>query len=411
MQSKRLIVIGGGAAGFFCAINAARLSPGLKVTILEKSNKLLAKVRISGGGRCNVTRASSGIADLLEGYPRGARFLKPLFQRFFTTDTIDWFTGRGVALKTEADGRIFPVTDNSETIIQCLLREAGIYGIDIRMNTGVVKLECHDDVWQLTTLAGKTEQADMVCIACGGFPRIDMFDWIAATGHRIETPVPSLFTFNMPGHPITALMGLSVAAATVRINGMKLVETGPLLITHWGMSGPAILRLSARAARVLADCNYRFTLQVNWLPAHHENSLRVFFQQYRFQAAARFVHTRNPFALPQRLWEYLLELSGIAETMRWADLPAKAQNKLARLLCAHEFVVTGKTTFKEEFVTSGGVDTAEIDPDTMQSRLHKGLFFAGETINVDGITGGYNFQNAWATGWVAAHGIAAGIQS
>ncbi len=402
MQSKRLVVIGGGAAGFFCAVNAAASHPGLKVTILEKSNKLLSKVRVSGGGRCNITHACTRISDMLDGYPRGARFLKSLFHQFFTTDTIRWFEDRGVVLKTEEDGRMFPITDNSETIIQCLLREAGMHGVDIRMNAGVTHIEKKAEQWRLAMANGSIETTDFVCIAAGGFSKAEQFSWFSTVGHRIEPPVPSLFTFNMPGNPVTELMGLSVPSATVKINGMSFSETGPLLITHWGMSGPAVLRLSARAAIDLAECQYRFKVQVNWLSQYNENTLRTFLQQYRFEAASRMINNRNPFGLPQRLWNYHLQQAEVPEGMRWADLPAKAQNKLIKQLCAQEFDVAGKTTFKEEFVTCGGVDTTEINHATMESKLCPGLYFAGEVINVDGITGGYNFQNAWTTGWVAA---------
>lgn len=406
---RRLIVIGGGAAGFFCAVNAARRCPDLSVVLLEKGHTLLGKVRISGGGRCNVTHACSSISELLEGYPRGARFLKPMLHRFFTTDTIEWFESRGVALKTEADGRMFPVSDQSASIVECLLREAGKYNVDIRLNTGVHQLAPDKGGWRIQTLTGKTEWADYVCVACGGFPKAAQFNWLLTTGHSLVPPVPSLFTFNMPGNPITELMGVSVPEVQVRLAGSKLQSTGPLLITHWGMSGPAILRLSAMAARLLAEQQYTFNLLVNWVPAYHENSMRLYLQSYRLDNGVRMVQHRNPFGLPQRLWDYLLTLAGAPAGQRWAELPAKAQNGLAKLLCGQEFAVSGKTTFKEEFVTAGGITTDEIDAATMESRLCPGLFFAGEIIDVDGITGGYNFQNAWTTGWVAAEGICAKV--
>lgn len=401
MQKDRLVVIGGGAAGFFCAVNAARLHPGLQVILLEKSSKLLSKVRVSGGGRCNVTHACFSIADMVKHYPRGGSFLKKAFHHFFTTDTIAWFKERGVQLKTEADGRMFPVTDSSETIINCLLKEANRYGVDIRMNAAVERITPTGDAWEITTAAGQSIQADGVCVAAGGYPKAGMFDWLTALGHTIAPPLPSLFTFNMPGNPITALMGVSVEAATVKINGTKMAETGPLLITHWGLSGPAVLKLSAWGAATLANCNYQFTVTVNWLPSFNENSLREHVQQLRFTQASQKIHNRNPFGLPQRLWQYLLTTSGIAEHLRWADLPAKAQNLLIKNLCGQEMMVNGKTTFKEEFVTCGGINLSEINAATMQSKLHPGLFFAGEIIDVDGITGGFNFQNAWTTGWIA----------
>ncbi len=418
MNKKRLAVIGGGAAGFFCAVNAARLDPSLEVVILERSKKLLSKVRISGGGRCNVTHACYSIADMIKKYPRGSAFLKKAFHRFFTKDTVNWFAARGVLLKTEADGRMFPVTDSSQTIIDCLLKEANKYNVDIRLNKEVKQLMIsHGHVaagkpFELEFMDDKILQADFVCIASGGYPKKVQYDWLNKTKHSIEEPVPSLFTFNllagqagMPGHSITALMGVSVEKVNVKIAGSKLVEDGPLLITHWGMSGPAVLKLSAWGARELAKKNYQFTIIINWIPAFNENSLREKFQKLRFELASQKIINRNPFALPNRLWEYLLNQSGVKEELRWADLPAKEQNKLIKMLCADEYAVNGKTTFKEEFVTAGGIQLNEIDFNSMQSKNHPGLFFAGEIINVDGITGGYNFQNAWTTAWIAANAI------
>lgn len=405
-HKKRLVVIGGGAAGFFCAINAARLDPALEVIILEKTNKVLSKVKVSGGGRCNVTHACFSIAEMVRKYPRGANFLKKTFHHFFTTDTIAWFKERGVVLKTEADGRMFPVTDSSQTIIDCLLREVNKYGIEVRMSAEVKRLQYEAGGFMIELSGERDLAADYVCIACGGYPKAAMFDWLKQLGHSIAAPVPSLFTFNMPGNPITQLMGVSVPDAQVRITGSKLSSSGPLLITHWGMSGPAILRLSAWGARELATGNYQFTIQVNWLAAYNENSLREYLQELRFELATQKISNRNPFGLPQRLWDYLLEQSGINGDIRWADLPAAAQNKLIKNCCAQEFAVKGKTTFKEEFVTAGGIMLTEIDANTMQSKLVPGLFFAGEILDVDGITGGFNFQHAWTSGFIAATAIA-----
>ncbi len=410
MIKKRLVVIGGGAAGFFCAVNAARLNPALEVIILEKSNKLLSKVKVSGGGRCNVTHACYSIADMIKKYPRGSAFLKKAFHHFFTNDTIAWFAERGVVLKTEADGRMFPVTDSSQTIIDCLMKEANKYGIEIKMNTEVKEIYSNADKWNLLIKDDILIPADFICIASGGYPKILQYGWLKQTNHSIEEPVPSLFTFNMPDNTITALMGVVVENAVVKIAGSKLSESGPLLITHWGMSGPAVLKLSAWGARELAVCNWQFTLLINWIPEYNENSLRDKIQKVRFELAAQKIVNRNPFALPNRLWEYLIIESGIQPDLRWADLPAREQNKLIKNLCAHEHAVKGKTTFKEEFVTAGGIDLSEIDFNTMQSKKHQGLFFAGEIINVDGITGGYNFQNAWSTGWIAAKAIGLGSE-
>jgi predicted Rossmann fold flavoprotein len=406
MQQKKLLVIGGGAAGFFCAVNAARMNPDLEVIIAEKSNKLLSKVWVSGGGRCNVTHSCFSIAEMIKKYPRGNIFLKKAFHHFFTTDTIQWFQERQVVLKTEADGRMFPVTDNSETIVNCLMQEVNLYGVQIMLNREVQELIPLNNQWKLVFKNEATLIADFVCIASGGYPKALQFEWLQKLGHTIEAPTPSLFTFNMPGNSINALMGIVVENATVKIIGSKLQENGPLLITHWGMSGPCILKLSAWGAKYLAACNYNFAIIVNWLPTFNEQSLKERFQQVRFELAAQKIVNRNPFALPLRLWQYLLQQTGINENIRWADLPAKEQNKLIKNCCSHEFKVSGKTTFKEEFVTAGGVDITEVDYNTMQSKITPNLFFAGEVLNIDGVTGGFNFQNAWTTGYIAAKAIA-----
>ena len=406
MKKNRLIVVGGGAAGFFCAVNAARLAPTLEVVIVEKTSKLLSKVRVSGGGRCNVTHACFSIAEMIKKYPRGASFLKKAFHHFFTTDTIAWFKDRGVELKTESDGRMFPISNNSQTIVDCLLQEANRYGVEILMNKEVKAVKKISDGFELIFSNDTTLVANFLCIASGGYPKSTQFEWLHQIGHTIESPVPSLFTFNIPSNPINALMGISVERAQVKIIGSKLSEEGPLLITHWGMSGPAILKLSAWGARELAAKNWQFGIIVNWLPAYNEQTLKDKFQLIRFDIAAQKIVNRNPFLLPQRLWEYLLQQSGVNENSRWADLPAKEQNKLIKNICAQEFSVNGKTTFKEEFVTSGGIALEEVEHNTMQSKIEPGLFFAGEVLNVDGVTGGFNFQNAWTTGWIAAKAIA-----
>jgi len=405
-MQKTLVVIGGGAAGFFCAVNAARMNPQLKVLLLEKTGKLLSKVKISGGGRCNTTHACFEIPELAKRYPRGQNFLKKSFHWFNTNDTIAWFAERGVVLKTEADGRMFPVTDNSQTIIDCLLREADKHRVEIQLNKEVKQIEKEENGFVIHLSNGNTIHANCICVATGGYPKSAMFEWLQQTGHTIEAPVPSLFTFNMPGHQITTLMGVSVPNAMVKVSGTKLSETGPLLITHWGMSGPAILRLSAWGARELAVKQYSFNIIVNWLGTETENQLRDRWQEIREANASQKIGNKNPFQLPNRLWLYLLEESEIQSEMRWADLPSKLQNKLIQILTTHQFQVKGKTTFKEEFVTCGGIKLAEIDPNTMQSRKTEGLFFAGEVMDIDGITGGFNFQNAWTSGFLAAKAIA-----
>lgn len=403
---KNLIVIGGGAAGFFCAVNAARMNQNLKVIIVEKSSKLLSKVRVSGGGRCNVTHACFEISNLVKKYPRGTNFLKKSFHQFNTTNCISWFQERGVKLKTEADGRMFSITDSSQTIIDCLLREANKYGIEIRLNSEVKALERVDGEWLLQFGDSLKLSADYVCVACGGYPKSAMFNWLKSVGHSVEEPVPSLFTFNIPNNAITKLMGVAVEKATVKIVGSKLSDDGPLLITHWGVSGPTILKLSAWGAREFADKNYHFNILINWLGSLNEQSLRENWQSLRNEKSAQKIGNRNPFNLPSRLWIYLLNQSGINEEIRWADLPAKEQNRLIRNLTAQEFEVKGKTAFKEEFVTCGGITLSEVDPNTMQSKIESNLFFAGEILDVDGVTGGFNFQHAWTSGWIAAKTIA-----
>lgn len=402
---KTLVVIGGGAAGFFCAVNAARLNPSLQVVVLEKTGKLLSKVRISGGGRCNLTHNLSDITEMTKRYPRGQHFVKKTFHQFFTTDTISWFEKRGVATKAEADGRMFPVSDNSQSIIDCLLNEANIYGVTIRLNTPVLALQQLQGGWRLELDGGKTLDAAYVCVATGGYPKSSMFQWLTALGHSIAEPLPSLFTFNLPGHPIAGLMGLSVAHARVRIESTKLVEEGPVLITHWGLSGPAVLRLSAWGARILSENNYHFKAHINWVPAYNEQSLKELFTEQRLQHPAKKINNHNITDLPNRLWLFLAEQSGISRDLRFADMNSKTENAFIRNLVDYTVAVAGKTTFKEEFVTAGGINTSEVDPATMMSRKLPHLFFAGEVVDVDGITGGYNFQHAWTTGWIAAKAI------
>lgn len=395
-------MIGGGAAGFFCAVNAARLHPHLKVIILEKTTKLLSKVRISGGGRCNVTHHLFDIGPLSQRYPRGQNFVKRSFHQFSTTHTIQWFEERGVKLKAEKDGRMFPITDSSETVIDCLMQEANRHRVEIRMQAEVLALEPLEKGFSLRLSGNQVLHADCVCIATGGYPKASMFDWLRDLGHTIAEPVPSLFTFNLPKHPITALMGVSVPMVRVKIEGTKLVEEGPVLITHWGLSGPAVLRLSAWGARILSENGYNFKVHINWAPETTEQGLKETMQQMRTAYPSKKVQQHNFLQLPSRLWQFLLEQSGVKEEMRFADLPAKAENALIRHLTDYVVEVKGKTTFKEEFVTSGGVQLGEVDVNTMMSRKVPNLFFAGEILDVDGITGGFNFQHAWTSGWIAA---------
>jgi predicted Rossmann fold flavoprotein len=405
-MKKRLVVIGGGAAGFFCAINAARMNSNLQVIILEKSNKLLSKVKISGGGRCNVTHALFDIVEMSKRYPRGQNFVKKTFHQFFTTDTVAWFESRGVKLKTEKDGRMFPVTDSSQTVINCLMNESNLYGVEIRLMSEVESLKREGETLVIGLSDFSHLTSDFVCIACGGYPKLSMFQWLKDLGHSISEPVPSLFTFNLPKHPIIQLMGVSVENVRVKIEGSKLVEEGPILITHWGLSGPAVLRLSAWGARELRLMNYEFRVHINWLPNYNEQTLRERFQNFRNSNSSRKIINHNFGFLPNRLWQFLLEQSGINNETRFADLSSKIENGLIKNLVDYVIEVKGKTSFKEEFVTAGGVHLSEVDANTMMSKKHSNLFFAGETLDVDGITGGFNFQHAWTSGWIAAKTIA-----
>jgi len=404
MPTKTLVVAGGGAAGFFCAVNAARLSPGLRVVILEKSGKLLSKVKVSGGGRCNVTHQCHSITEMIKCYPRGASFLKKSFHHFFTSDVIEWFKSRGVKLKAEPDGRMFPVSNSSQTIIDCLLAESEKYAVELRMHTALKSIKKAAGRWVLHT-TGETLIADAVCIAAGGFPKPDQFSWLLETGHTISMPVPSLFTFNLADKAITGLMGIAVENVQVKIAGTKLVENGSLLITHWGFSGHAILRLSAWGARLLAEKEYAFEVLVNWCPPYNETSVIPLLLNMQDIHSSRKVINKNEFGLPARLWEHLIIESGIDEDCKWGNLSAKLRNRLARTLCSSVFRVNGKATFKEEFVTAGGISLGEIDANSMESKLAPGLYFAGEIMDVDGITGGYNFQHAWTSGYLAAQSI------
>ena len=408
-----MAVLGGGAAGFFGAIACAEANPGRPVILLEKTGKLLAKVRVSGGGRCNVTHACESPAQLAAHYPRGSKPLKNAFQQFGVPDTIAWFVKRGVALKTEADGRMFPTTDSSETIASALEEAAVKAGVRIVTNTSVDEIQPQPQGGFHLKLSGsgsrqfgETLAVDRLLIATGGNPKPANYDWLRALGHSIAEPVPSLFTFNVPDSPLSELMGVSVPQARVVLAGEKLQYEGPLLITHWGVSGPAVLKLSAWGARRLSELGYVGTALISWLPAHTDETLRPWLQQFRQDNGRKTVASNPLFGLPQRLWRNLSEQAAIAPDIRWSDVPAKAQNRLLELLLRSPLAVRGKTTYKEEFVTCGGVTLDEIDLKTMQSRRVPGLFFAGEVLDIDGITGGFNFQAAWTTGFLAGRAMA-----
>ncbi|MCE9538998.1 MAG: NAD(P)/FAD-dependent oxidoreductase [Bacteroidetes bacterium] len=401
-----MIVIGGGAAGFFAAINCAKFHLDYSVSLFEKSSKLLSKVRVSGGGRCNVTHACFDNSLLIKNYPRGEKELRNAFSRFSSTDTVKWFEQHGVELKTEKDGRMFPITDNSETIINCLMQEAEKAGVKIKLNVDITEIiKNENNTFTLLANGGGSFECDKLIIATGGNPKDSAYDWLKKLGHTIIKPVPSLFTFNIPNNSVTQLMGVSVPNAKVRVQGTKLETEGPLLITHWGMSGPGILKASAWGARLLSDLNYNFNAIINWLPKYTEEKLRIEFANQRAENPAKMVLNNCPVELPKRLWEYFVNKAGIPEATRWADLPKRNSNILITIIINDEYKVQGKTTFKEEFVTCGGISLKEIDFSTMQSKLVPNLFFAGEIMDVDGITGGFNFQNACSSGWIAAQSI------
>ncbi len=404
-MSRHYIVIGGGAAGYFAAVNLKRLCPEDKVTILEKGNKVLSKVRISGGGRCNVTHACFENGLLVQHYPRGSKALRGAFSRFSVADTIAWYEERGVKLKTEPDGRMFPETDDSSTIINCLMNEADKFGVELKLGADVKKIIPAESGFSLEMNGGGTLHADKLLIATGGSPKLESYNWMKELGHQISFPVPSLFTFNTPQSPLTKLMGLSVPDAQVKIEGLPLVSNGPLLITHWGFSGPSILRLSALAARELQERNYIFDIRISWTGTKKEEEIRLRFSEVRMIWNTRQIAVHPLFDLPKRLWEYLVEQAGIEPEMKWADLPKKNMNKLINSLLHDTYTVKGKTTFKEEFVTCGGIALEDVDFRTMESRKCKNLYFAGEMLDIDGITGGFNFQSAWTTGWIAAQGM------
>jgi predicted Rossmann fold flavoprotein len=400
-----VVVAGGGAAGFFAAITCAEASTA-DVVLFEKGPQFLSKVRISGGGRCNVTHSCFDPRDLGTKYPRGGRELIGLFRRFQTRDTIEWFESRGVKLKTEADGRMFPTTDSSQTIIDCLLREAKKAGVRLFTKCAVERAIPSEPGFELSLSSGEKVRCDRLLLATGG-PRTAALGRVAVElGHTLEPPVPSLFTFHIESNWLRELSGVAVEAE-VAVPGTELRERCPMLITHWGLSGPAILRLSAWGARVLHEKNYRFPLHVNWMPNWNEQTLTEELQSRRSSMAGRLVANSPIPPLPARLWEKLILAAGIAPETRWAGLSRAAQHALARQLLRTEFQVTGKSLNKEEFVTCGGVRLSEVDLKTMQSRLRPGLYFAGELLDVDGITGGFNFQAAWTTGWIAGRAMGA----
>lgn len=402
-RELKIAVIGGGAAGFFAAISAKTHNPVAEVVVLEKTSKLLSKVKVSGGGRCNVTNASFSESQLSKNYPRGGKKLKKAFSVFQASDTVGWFESRGVKLKAEADGRMFPVSDRSQSIIDCLVGEAEKVGVVVRTQCSVKKVEKKDGF--LLHVNGSDEKYNKIIVATGGSPKDSGFNWLRELCVSIVPPVPSLFTFNMPGDSVKKLMGVVVPEAEVRIQGTKLSQVGPVLITHWGMSGPAILKLSAWGARELAERGYEFKIQVNWIGIKNEGEAADSMNESMEAMRKKKMVNTNPFNLPNKFWVYILEKADIDQDSQWMELPKKSRNKLMNLLLNDVYSVKGKTTFKEEFVTCGGVKLSGVDFKTMESQECEGMYFAGEVLDVDGVTGGFNFQAAWTTGFIAGKSV------
>jgi len=404
-QNFDIIIVGGGAAGFFAAINIVEKNPKLKVAILERGADVLQKVRISGGGRCNVTHACFEPNELVKFYPRGEKELRGPFHQFSSGDTIEWFENHGVELKIEADGRMFPVSNSSQTIIDCFLQATQKLGIAVLTGQSVqsiFNIEIADQkLWKIETQTEKYLTEKLI-LATGSNPKI--WEMLQNFGHAVVNPVPSLFTFNIKDSRIKELPGVA-ALATVKVKDSKLESTGPLLITHWGMSGPAILKLSAWGARILNDKNYQFTIFVNWLNDEDTATVEKKLKELKQEHAKKSVSKKSPFELTNRLWESLVLASGIEAETKWADLSKTQLQNLASQLTNGTFQVNGKSTFKEEFVTAGGIDLKEINFKTMESKLHNNLYFAGEIVNIDAITGGFNFQNAWTSGFIVANAI------
>lgn len=396
---SKIIIIGGGAAGYFTAINAKENNPDLDITILEKGKDVLQKVKISGGGRCNVTHACFTPKELIEFYPRGKKELLGPFHQFMTGDTFEWFEQRGVPLKIEEDNRVFPEANTSQAIIDCFQSAVDKLGIKVLTNCGVSSVYQQENKWVINT-KNENFDADKVVIAAGSSKKV--WELCETLDHSVVEPVPSLFTFNINDKRLVDLLGTSVPNATVNIVGTKLEAYGPLLITHWGMSGPAVLKLSAFGARILADKNYQYNVEVNWLSRPTDKVLNVLFNLKKKEPRKKVV-LKSPFTeISKRLWERLVIAASIRNNQNWADLNNNQLENLANQLTKGIFNANGRTTFKDEFVTAGGVDLKEINFKRFESKKHKNLFFVGEVLNIDAVTGGFNFQNAWTGGYICA---------
>lgn len=398
----KIAVIGGGAAGFFAAINSKINFPESEVVLFEKSSKLLSKVKVSGGGRCNVTNGEKSIKALSMAYPRGGKELKKAFTKFSTHDTMHWFESRGVPLVVQDDGCVFPKSQDSQSIIDCFFNECKKLKIDIKTNCAVKSILPFKDGLKLHFADDKTLEFTKLIVTTGGSPKRSGLQWLEQLGHKIEEPVPSLFTFNMPNETVKELMGIVVENTIVKIQGTKLQSDGPLLITHWGMSGPAILKLSAFGARILSEFRYKFKIQVNWVNELNNSIISNELNLIISNNGNKILANVRPYYLSERLWLFLLQKVDLKPSKKWNELGKKGINKLVNLLTNDIYEVNGKTTFKEEFVTCGGVSLQSVDFGTMQSKDCSNLYFAGEVLDVDGITGGYNFQAAWTTAFLAA---------
>lgn len=398
----KVAIIGGGAAGFFTAIHVKENYPHAEVTIFEKTTKTLSKVKVSGGGRCNVTNGTRSIKDLALAYPRGGKKLKKAFTKFNTKHAFEWFESRGVPLVIQADNCVFPESQKSQSIIDCFFKEIDRLQIKIVLQKGVKAIKEITNKLELTFSDDEILEFDKVIVATGGSPKRKGLEWLEKLNHTIEAPVPSLFTFNMPNETITELMGVVVEKTLVNIQGTKLKAEGPLLITHWGMSGPAILKLSAFGARILSEKNYEFKTQVNWVNEVNNEVVMQVLKEIVAENPNKYLSSIKPFQLSTRLWLYLLKRAGLPTDRKWQETGRKGLNKLVNILTNDLYSVNGKTTFKEEFVTCGGVSLESINFNTMESSVVKNLYFTGEILDIDGITGGYNFQAAWTTAFIAA---------
>ena len=405
-MSKRVAVVGGGAAGYFFAVHLVKLVPGVKVIIVEKTSKILTKLKVSGGGRCNVTNALNAPNKLAENYPRGKAFLKKVFTKFSSNDTVKWFDHEGVKLKTESDNRIFPETDSSQTVIDCFLSLSQKNGVELKMGAPVEMISKSEK----GLLLNGSELFDYVFVASGGSSKIDGYNPLSACGHAIHRPLPSLFTFNIPQNSLKGLEGVAVASVKIKIEKSTLQSEGAFLVTHWGISGPAVLKLSAWGAEELAALNYSFKTYLNFVSAGNSETIREDILKYKELNKNKLVSGHRLFDLPSRLWERLCELSLVEQELKWHEISKLKINKLVENLSNFQLEVKSKTTFKDEFVTCGGVSLDDVNNDTMESLKMPNLYFGGEVLNIDGITGGFNFQAAWSTSWMAAQNVAEKIK-